>query len=319
MQTVVFDKTGTITTGEPVVTDVVPANGLEADQLLELAVTIEQRSEHPLARAICAHVPDADALAAEHDLFEFKQVPGEGVLCDIDGDECLAGNERMMHNHGIELGDAAEQAARLAEKGATPLFFAAGGMFAGIIALSDVPKPSSARALAELKAMGISTVMLTGDNRRTAEAVRDQVGADDVIADVLPADKEQKVRELSEHGTVAMVGDGINDAPALARADVGIAVGAGTDVAIESADAVLIRNDLEDVPAMIQRNAKQTLFWALFDKAVSIPDAAGVFSHLGVNLNPMIAAAAMSCSSVFVVSNALRLRSWKPDFVTRRG
>jgi Cu2+-exporting ATPase len=325
VQTVVFDKTGTITTGEPVVTDVVPANGLEADQLLELAVTIEQRSEHPLARAICAHVPDADALAAEHDLFEFKQVPGEGVLCDIDGDECLAGNERMMHNHGIELGDAAEQAARLAEKGATPLFFAAGGMFAGIIALSDVPKPSSARALAELKAMGISTVMLTGDNRRTAEAVRDQVGADDVIADVLPADKEQKVRELSEHGTVAMVGDGINDAPALARADVGIAVGAGTDVAIESADAVLIRNDLEDVPAMIQlsratmRNIKQNLFWALFYNAVCIPVAAGVFSHLGVNLNPMIAAAAMSCSSVFVVSNALRLRSWKPDFVTRRG
>ena len=322
IQTVVFDKTGTITTGQPQVTGVFPANDVDEGMLLEFAATMESRSEHPLARAICEHVGDVEEIAGRHDIFSFEQVPGQGLRADIDDSECLAGNARMMTSNDIALGDLEQRAAEAAAEGATPLFFACDGQLLGVIALSDVPKPTSKNALTELAAMGVETVMLTGDNRRTAEAIQRKVGAGSVIAEVLPQDKERKVAELAERGSVAMVGDGINDAPALARANVGIAVGSGTDVAIESADAVLIRSNLMDVPAMIQlsratiRNIKQNLFWALFYNAICIPIAMGALTPLGVTLNPMIAAAAMSCSSVCVVSNALRLRGWKPKFTT---
>ena len=237
----------------------------------------------------------------------------------MDDHPSLAGNLRMMEARGIETGTFAEAAGRLADEGKTPLFFAQDGELLGIVAVADTVKPSSAAALVVLKGMGIRTVMLTGDNERTAAAIQREVGADEVIAGVLPDGKEREIRRLAEQGRVAMVGDGINDAPALARADVGIAIGAGTDVAIESADIVLMRNDLLDVPASIQlsratlRNIKQNLFWALVYNAVCIPVAAGALSFMGLNLNPMIAAAAMSLSSVCVVTNALRLRGWKPD------
>ncbi len=322
LKVVVFDKTGTITTGKPQVVSMFPAEGTEEETLLETATVIENRSEHPLARAICEYAGNAGKTPDAHEIRLFEQIPGEGLRAEIDGKRCLAGNARMMVNNGISLGDLEAKAEQLATEGATPLFFARNGKPLGIIALSDVPKPDSKNALAELAAMGIETVMLTGDNQRTAKAIQRQVGADSVIADVLPQDKERKIAELANRGSVAMVGDGINDAPALARANVGIAVGSGTDVAIESADAVLVRSNLMDVPAMIQlsratmRNIKQNLFWALFYNAICIPVAMGALAPLGMTLNPMIAAAAMSCSSVCVVSNALRLRRWKPKFTT---
>ena len=317
VRTVVFDKTGTVTEGAPSVTDVLPAPGASEERLLELAVSVEGRSEHPLARAVCAYARERKAypLLVE----DFKQVPGEGVAALVDDRPSLAGNLRMMEARGIETGAFPEAARQLADEGKTPLFFAQDGELLGIVAVADTVKPSSAAALAVLKGMGIRTVMLTGDNERTAAAIQREVGADEVIAGVLPDGKEREIRRLAEQGRVAMVGDGINDAPALARADVGIAIGAGTDVAIESADIVLMRNDLLDVPASIQlsratlRNIKQNLFWALVYNAVCIPVAAGALSFMGLNLNPMIAAAAMSLSSVCVVTNALRLRGWKPD------
>ena len=320
VKTVVLDKTGTVTEGAPSVTDVVAAPGIGEDRLLELAVSVEGRSEHPLARAVCDYAREQRAypLLVE----DFKQVPGEGVAALVDDRPSLAGNLRMMEARGIEVGTFAETAQRQADAGKTPLFFAQDGELLGMIAVADTVKPSSAAALAELKAMGIRTVMLTGDNERTAAAIQREVGADEVIAGVLPDGKEREIRRLAERGRVAMVGDGINDAPALARADVGIAIGAGTDVAIESADIVLMRSDLMDVPAAIQlsratlRNIKQNLFWALVYNAVCIPVAAGALSFMGLNLNPMIAAAAMSLSSVCVVSNALRLRGWKPKLAS---
>ena len=223
-----------------------------------------------------------------------------------------------MEQAGVDASAFEPRARALADEGKTPLFFACGGKVCGLVAVADTVKPSSAAALEELRAMGLRTVMLTGDNERTAQAIQRLVGADEVIAGMLPEDKEREIRRLSAQGRVAMVGDGINDAPALARADVGIAIGAGTDIAIDSADVVLMRSDVLDVPAAIQlsrstlRNIKQNLFWALIYNAVCIPVAAGVFSFAGFTLNPVIAAAAMSCSSVCVVSNALRLRSWKP-------
>ncbi|MBO4365883.1 MAG: copper-translocating P-type ATPase [Eggerthellaceae bacterium] len=323
VHTVVFDKTGTITTGHPQVTGVYPADGVDESMLLELAVAVESRSEHPLAQAICEYVGDIERIAERHDVFEFKQIPGEGLYADIDDSDCLAGNARMMVHNGIDTSAMEQQATQLANEGATPLFFACDGRLLGIIALSDTPKPTSQRAIAELTAMGVKTVMLTGDNRHTAEAIQRQVGAGSVITEVAPQDKERVIATLAERGTVAMVGDGINDAPALARADVGVAIGSGTDIAIESADAILVRSNLMDVPAMIQlsratmRNIKQNLFWALFYNAVCIPVAMGALTSLGITLNPMIAAAAMSCSSVCVVGNALRLRGWKPTFITR--
>ena len=317
VRTVVLDKTGTVTEGAPSVTDVLPAPGVGEERLLELAVSVEGRSEHPLARAVCAYARERKAypLLVE----DFKQVPGEGVAALVDDRPSLAGNLRMMEARGIETGAFAEAARQLADEGKTPLFFAQDGELLGIVAVADTVKPSSAATLVVLKCMGIRTVMLTGDNERTAAAIQREVGADEVIAGVLPDGKEREIRRLAEQGRVAMVGDGINDAPALARADVGIAIGAGTDVAIESADIVLMRNDLLDVPASIQlsratlRNIKQNLFWALVYNAVCIPVAAGALSFMGLNLNPMIAAAAMSLSSVCVVTNALRLRGWKPD------
>lgn len=346
VSTVVLDKTGTITQGKPQVTDVVAVEGFagaEASRgeaaggasaagspegsaeraFLSLAASIEKRSEHPLAQAVVSY---ADARGVKPIAVEaFSQIPGEGIAATVEGDECFAGNLRMMEAHGIDAAPYLDQAQALADDGKTVLYFARAGHLVGLIAVADVVKPTSKLAIDELRQMGISTVMLTGDNERTAAAIQRRVGVDTVIAGVLPQDKERTVRELSAHGTVAMVGDGINDAPALARADVGIAIGAGTDIAIESADIVLMHSDLVDVPSAIglsratMRNIKQNLFWALFYNAICIPVAAGVFAGIGINLNPMIAAAAMSLSSVCVVSNALRLRRWKPARLTAGG
>ncbi|WP_080797408.1 heavy metal translocating P-type ATPase [Arabiibacter massiliensis] len=317
VRTAVLDKTGTVTEGAPSVTDVLSAPGVAKERLLELAVSIEGRSEHPLARAVVEHARAQGAYPLIVEAFE--QAPGEGVSALVDDRPSLAGNLRMMEARGVAAGALADEAARLADEGKTPLFFAQDGKLLGVVAVADTVKPTSAAAIRELRAMGVRTVMLTGDNERTAAAIQREVGADEVVAGVLPQGKEREIRRLAEQGRVAMVGDGINDAPALARADVGIAIGAGTDVAIESADVVLMRSDLLDVPAAIQlsratmRNIKQNLFWALAYNAVCIPVAAGALSAWGVNLNPMIAAAAMSLSSVCVVTNALRLRGWKPS------
>ena len=318
VKTVVFDKTGTITTGKPVVTDIVCANGVDEQGLAGLALSIEQLSEHPLAQAVAAWAEAAGGQVQP--VVAFEQVAGGGVRANVGGVCALAGNARLMEQAGVDASAFEPRAREFADEGKTPLFFACGGKVCGFVAVADTVKPSSAAALEELRAMGLRTVMLTGDNERTAQAIQRLVGADEVIAGVLPEDKEREIRRLSAQGRVAMVGDGINDAPALARADVGIAIGAGTDIAIDSADVVLMRSDVLDVPAAIQlsrstlRNIKQNLFWALIYNAVCIPVAAGVFSFAGFTLNPMIAAAAMSCSSVCVVSNALRLRSWKPRF-----
>ena len=283
---------------------------------LSLAYSLEKRSEHPLAQAIVAYA-EARGVAAQK-VEAFEQVPGGGLRGAVAGRTCLAGNARLMEDGGVDVAAAREQAQCLADEGKTVLYFAVDGELAGLIALADEPKPRSAAALAELSRMGIRTVMLTGDNERTAHAIQKRVGTDDVIAGVLPQGKEEIIRNLQKQGTVAMVGDGVNDAPALARADVGIAIGAGTDIAIDSADIVLMKSDLADVPAAISlsratmRNIKQNLFWALIYNVICIPVAAGALSFAGVTLNPMIAAAAMSFSSVCVVSNALRLRGWKP-------
>ena len=324
VKTVVLDKTGTITKGEPQVTDVVSVGGTH-ENLVALALALEQKSEHPLAQAVVAYAreygvqsQDAKASAVEG----FQQIPGGGVSGACVGERCMAGNARLMAENGVDVSSVTQRAEQLADEGKTVLYFARAGKLVGVIAVADVVKPTSAAAVARLEQMGVSTVMLTGDNERTAAAIQKQVGVGRVIAGVKPEGKEQVVRELSQHGRVAMVGDGINDAPALARADVGIAIGAGTDIAIESADVVLMHSDLADVPAAIglsratMRNIKQNLFWALFYNAICIPVAAGVLSGIGFNLNPMIAAAAMSLSSVCVVSNALRLRTWRPQPLT---
>ena len=324
VKTVVLDKTGTITKGAPQVTDVLPAEGVRAEELLRLAYALEKPSEHPLARAMVLYAAGGigvDAVKESAELVSgFKQVPGQGVSACVSGAACYAGNARMMAECGIAVD--ASQAEGLADEGKTVTYFACDGKLVGIIAVADVPKATSAAAIAQLRAMGIRTVMLTGDAERTALAVQRQVGTDEVIAGVLPAEKERIVRQLSAKAPVAMVGDGINDAPALARADVGIAIGAGTDIALSSADIVLMHSDLADVPAALDlsratmRNIKQNLFWALFYNAICIPVAAGAFAWAGFSLNPMIAAAAMSVSSVCVVTNALRLRGWKPQRVS---
>ena len=333
VRTVVLDKTGTITKGAPQVTDVLPQPGVAEGELLSLVYALEKPSEHPLARAMVAYV-EAELAAGEGAAGEgaagegsgdetrslpaasdFAQAPGQGVSGTVDGHLCVAGNARMMEAYGIPVDEAAAQ--QLADAGKTVTYFARGGKLVGAVAVADVPKPTSAAAIAKLRSMGIRTVMLTGDAERTAKAIQAQVGTDEVIAGVLPAEKERIVRKLSAKAPVAMVGDGINDAPALARADVGIAIGAGTDIALSSADIVLMHSDLADVPAALSlsratmRNIKQNLFWALFYNAICIPVAAGVFAWAGFSLNPMIAAAAMSFSSVCVVTNALRLRRWR--------
>ena len=317
VNTVVLDKTGTITQGKPVVTDIFASSGSERE-LLQTAASLEKLSEHPLAEAIVERAKEEGLAYLKVE--DFCQIPGQGITGRVEGAFCLAGNARLLEANRVAGGEWLAKGQELADNGKTPLYFAKDGKLLGIIAVADVVKPTSTQAIAELKAMGVEVVMLTGDNTRTAQAIQRQVGADRVVAEVLPQDKEQEVRRLQESGKkVAMVGDGINDAPALARADVGVAIGAGTDVAIESADVVLMKSDLLDVSTAIQlsksvlRNIKENLFWAFFYNAIGIPVAAGVFvTAFGLKLNPMIGALAMSFSSVFVVSNALRLRFFKP-------
>ena len=317
-RTVVLDKTGTITLGKPQVTDFMVFQEFDEDEFLDIAVALEEKSEHPLALAIREYGDANDAVPSDAE--DYEALPGLGVSATVDGIACLAGNKRLMEERGIDLQVAAAQYEELAAQGKTPLLFACDGVLVGLVACADPVKPTSKHAVELLHAMGIGTVMLTGDNERTARFIQKQVGVQDVVAGVLPQGKEEKIRELSAQGKCAMVGDGINDAPALARADTGIAIGAGTDIAIESADIVLMRSSLQDVAVALDlsratmRNIKQNLFWALFYNAICIPVAAGVLAPLGIALNPMIAAAAMSLSSICVVSNALRLRAWKPKF-----
>ena len=316
VDTVVLDKTGTLTQGKPVVTDLLPGQGVDETALLTLAAALERPSEHPLAQAIVARAQGLPLPAAEH----FTAVHGRGVRAVVDGRTCLGGNRAMMEQAGVDLAGLAEKADALAAQGKTPLYFADEHRVLGLIAVADTPKPTSAQAVARLRALGIDVVMLTGDNERTAAAVAREVGVEHVVAQVLPADKQRQVAALQAQGKkVAMVGDGINDAPALAQADVGLAIGAGSDIAIDSADVVLMKSDLEDAVTAVElsraviRNIKENLFWAFFYNVIGIPLAAGVFYPLlGWQLNPMFAAAAMSLSSVCVVSNALRLQFFRP-------
>lgn len=312
---VVMDKTGTITQGRPVVTDV--ETDLPLSDFLAVAAGLEAKSEHPLAEAIMEFAASRAAVPAEVE--DFCSIPGKGVEGRIGGRMVYAGNRRLMEERHISLANVQNRLETLADEGKTPMLFADADRVLGIISVADVVKPTSREAVRQLKEMGIKVVMLTGDNRRTAEAIRRQLDIDKVIAEVLPQDKEREIAALQQEGkTVAMIGDGVNDAPALARADVGVAIGAGTDVAIESADVVLMKNDLLDVVTAIRlskaviRNIKQNLFWAFFYNVLGIPVAAGVYyAFLGLKLSPMIGAAAMSCSSIFVVTNALRLRRFQ--------
>ena len=314
-QIMVMDKTGTITRGEPRVTDLVCADGIDETGLLTLAAALEQKSEHPLARAVMQR--QAELALPISDVSDFRALPGNGLSAVLDGQELLGGNLAFIREHA-HVDNVMEQAAeKLAGQGKTPLFFARAGKLLGIIAVADIIKEEAPQAIRELKNMGIRVVMLTGDNIRTARAIGEQAGVDHVVAGVLPDGKEAVVRTLKEYGKVTMVGDGINDAPALTRADIGIAIGAGTDVAIDAADVVLMQSKLTDVPAAIRlsratlRNIHQNLFWAFFYNVVCIPIAAGCFVWAGLTLNPMMGAAAMSLSSVCVVSNALRLNLFK--------
>ena len=313
IQSIVLDKTGTITQGKPVVTDI-DSSLLDKEDFLEIAASLEVKSEHPLAEAIMDKAAEMGIQPLETE--EFQAVPGKGIRARIRGSIYYAGNQKLMEENGIDCSGRESLTDHMAEEGKTPLLFAKGKELIGVIAAADTVKPTSKRAIDELKQMGIEVIMLTGDNKRTAQAIQRQLKIDTVIAEVLPQDKEREVSKLQKEGKrVAMVGDGLNDAPALARADVGIAIGAGTDVAIESADIVLMKNDLLDVVTAIKlskaviKNIKENLFWAFFYNACGIPLAAGVFYHaLGWTLSPMFGAAAMSLSSFFVVSNALRLR-----------
>ena len=334
VDTVILDKTGTVTAGKPVVTDMLPAQGMSATELLQVAAALERLSEHPLGQAIVqaeetfqqkqaganstSETSANTAITLDSALIasDYIALPGRGFLAKIAAKTYAAGNLLLMEEQGVDTQALAKQHADLASTGKTPLYFAQGSRLLGTIAVADTLKPTSKAAITQLQAMGLKVIMLTGDNAATAEAIRRQVGLDEAIAQVLPQDKERHVRFLQEQGhVVAMVGDGINDAPALARADVGIAIGAGTDVAIEAADMVLIKSDLQDVAGAISlsksvmRNIKENLFWAFIYNTIGIPLAAGLlYPHFGLLLNPMLAAAAMSCSSVSVVTNALRLR-----------
>lgn len=313
IDTVILDKTGTITAGKPVVTDILPIKITE-NELLAFAAGLEKLSEHPLGEAIVAAAEAKQLVLPEAG--NYKQIPGQGVTAELAGAECAAGNLKLLEALNVDVSSLMERYDKLAAQGKTPLYFVRAGEFLGCIAVADTVKPTSREAIGKLQAMGLHVLMVTGDNRATAEAIRTQVGVDEAVAQVLPQDKEAVVRKLQQEGhIVAMVGDGINDAPALARADVGIAIGAGTDIAIEAADMVLIKSDLLDVAKAIclsrsvMTNIKENLFWAFIYNAVGIPFAAGVFyTAFGWLLNPLIAAAAMSCSSVSVVTNALRLR-----------
>ena len=310
-QIVALDKTGTITSGEPRVTDILPAGGVSESELLTLAASLEQKSEHPLAKAVLAYA-ETETIACP-DVTDFAALPGNGLSARLDGMEIYGGNAEFIAAKASVPAELQAEAARLAAEGKTPLFFGGAGHLMGVIAVADTLKEDSPRAIRELQNMGIRVVMLTGDNQRTADAIGRQAGVDEVIAGVLPDGKEAVIRRLQESGKVAMVGDGINDAPALTRADTGIAIGAGTDVAIDAADVVLMNSRLSDVPAAIRlsratlRNIHENLFWAFIYNVIGIPLAAGVFIPLGLTLNPMFGAAAMSLSSFCVVSNALRL------------
>ena len=310
-QIVALDKTGTITSGEPKVTDILPAEGVTESELLTLAASLEQKSEHPLAKAVLAYA-ETETIACP-DVTDFTALPGNGLSSKLDGMEIFGGNASFIATK-VEVPEALQNdAAALSAQGKTPLFFGGAGRLMGVIAVADTIKEDSPRAIQELQNMGIRVVMLTGDNQRTADAIGRQAGVDEVIAGVLPDGKEAVIRKLQESGKVAMVGDGINDAPALTRADTGIAIGAGTDMAIDAADVVLLNSKLSDVPAAIRlsratlRNIHENLFWAFIYNIIGIPLAAGVFIPLGLTLNPMFGAAAMSLSSFCVVSNALRL------------
>ncbi len=331
---VVFDKTGTLTTGAPSLTDVLPADGWDERELLRLAASVERGSEHPLGEAVVDGSRERGLEPAE--AADFVALPGMGVEARVEGRTVLAGNEKLMHDSGVQADGVALEGERLSGEGKTPMFVAVDGRLAGVVAVADTVKAGAAQAVANLKAMGIEVVLLTGDNRRTAEAVARHVGIERVMAEVLPQDKVEQVRLLQAEGkTVAMVGDGINDAPALAQADVGIAIGTGTDVAMEASDITLIRGDLDGVATAISLSRRtmgtirQNLFWAFAYNVVLIPIAAGVlyplFSQTGVPaalgpffgsrgfLNPMLAAAAMAFSSVSVMTNSLRLRGFRPD------
>ena len=318
VDTVVLDKTGTITEGKPRVTDVLAVGVTEAE-LLTLAAGMEKNSGHPLGEAVLAYAEEKGILPAE--VTGFKAVIGQGLQGTAGGEACLAGNEAFMAAQGVAVSGLGEKLAKLAQEGKTPLLFARGGKLLGVIAVADKEKESSVQAIRQLKGMGLEVIMLTGDNERTAEAVRQRLGLARAIAGVLPAMKERHIADLQAQGhKVAMIGDGINDAPALARADIGIAIGAGTDVAMESADAVLVRSNLLDAVSAIKlsraviRNIKENLFWAFIYNIIGIPLAAGLlYPAFGIKLSPMLGAAAMSMSSVCVVMNALRLRSFRPE------
>jgi Cu+-exporting ATPase len=318
IQTIVFDKTGTITQGKPKVTDVITAGGISNDKLLELAASAERGSEHPLGEAIVRGSEDRKLELKKVD--EFKAIPGHGIEVLIEGSTILLGNRKLMEDRNISLENMEETSHKLAEEGKTPMYVTLEDKLAGIIAVADTVKDSSKRAIEKLHRMGLQVAMITGDNKRTAEAIAKQVGIDIVLAEVLPEDKASEVKKLQSQGKkVAMVGDGINDAPALAQSDIGIAIGSGTDVAIESADIVLMRSDLMDVPTAIElskktiKNIKENLFWAFGYNTLGIPVAMGVlYIFGGPLLNPIIAALAMSFSSVSVLTNALRLRGFKP-------
>ena len=311
-QIVALDKTGTITEGSPRVTDILPVEGVDPNELLETALALEVKSEHPLAKAITSYGQEQEI--RQREVMDFQALPGNGLRGRLEGEEIYGGNRKLVEQYCDISQTVAKQAETLAEEGKTPLFFLRAGRLLGVIGVADVIKESSPKAIRELRGMGIRVVMLTGDNEKTAKAIGEQAGVDEVIAGVLPDGKEHVIRTLKQHGRVAMVGDGINDAPALTRADMGIAIGAGADVAVDAADVVLMKNDLMDVPAAIRlsrrslTNIHENLFWAFFYNVIGIPLAAGLWIPLfGWQLNPMFAAAAMSLSSFCVVTNALRL------------
>ena len=321
IKTIVFDKTGTITEGKPKVTDVVTSENISQDELLRLAASAEKGSEHPLGEAIVNGAVEKNLNLSKTDSFE--AIPGHGIEVSIDGSILLLGNRKLMDDRKINLGNLAQISDNLAEQGKTPMYIAKDGQIAGIIAVADTIKQNSKQAIKKLHKMGIEVAMITGDNKRTADAIAKQVGIDRVLSEVLPEDKASEVKKLQAEGKkVAMVGDGINDAPALAQADIGIAIGSGTDVAMESADIVLMRSDLMDVPTAVElskstiKNIKENLFWAFAYNTLGIPVAMGLL-HLfgGPLLNPMIAGAAMSFSSVSVLLNALRLKRFKPSSI----
>jgi Cu+-exporting ATPase len=328
VDTVIMDKTGTATEGRPSVTGIYPAAGISEKELIVFAARIEKQSEHPLASAIMEKyraLSEGTELAELAELTQLVQIPGQGIQAVSKGKTVLAGNERMMKASGIDISAFDSVIDGITEKGQTPLFFAEGGKLLGVISAADTIKPTSPAAVAALQQAGIAVILLSGDTEGTAQAIGRELGITTVIAGVLPQEKEAEVRRLQEQGRkVAMIGDGINDAPALARSDVGIAIGAGTDIAIESADIVLMKSDLMDAVTALKlsraviRNIRQNLFWAFFYNVLGIPLAAGVFYLFwGWKLNPLFASAAMSLSSLFVVTNALRLNLFKPERLGR--